>query len=146
MKKILIIGLFISSIASAQNIDTVFVRHTTMNSGDWAYLTGTSLSREMDSVMIVALRKVRTAIQAQNPSNFNTAVTIDSIPGLAMMQWYKNLLMAPFIEIRGRGINIFNAITGKAVLANFIAEIDVRVGDLFIKERTRGKNYISDNN
>lgn len=147
MKKyILIIGLFISSISYSQNIDTVYVRHTSMTSGDWAYLTGTSLSRGMDSAMIVALRRVRTAIQLANPPNFNTTIVIDSIPGNAMMQWYKELLFSPFGETRNRGGNIFTAITGKAVLTTFIAEIDTRIGDLFIKERTRGKNYLLDTN
>ena len=146
MKKLFILSLFISSMASAQNLDTVFVRNTTMTSGDWAYLTGTSLSREMDSVMIVTLRKVRTAIQVQAPPNFNTNITIDSIPGAAMVKWYKELMFSPFGETRNRGGNIFTVITGKAVLNTFIAEIDARIGDLFIKERTRGKNYLLDVN
>jgi hypothetical protein len=143
---ILTIALFIGSIASAQNLDTVYVRNTIMPSGDWAYLAGSSLSREMDSIMIVALRRMKTAITAANPANFNTNVTIDSIPGRAMVIWYKELLFSPFAETRNRGGNIMTVITGKAVLATFIAEIDVRVGDLFIKERTRGKNYLLDTN
>ena len=147
MKKyIIIIGLFLSLKSYSQNIDTVFVRHTTMTSGDWAYLTGSSLSREIDSVMIVALRRVKNAITIANPPNFNTNVTIDSIPGLAMMQWYKDLLFSPFGETRNRGGNIFTVITGKSQLATFINEIDTRVGDLFIKQRTKGKNYLLDNN
>ena len=117
-----------------------------MQSGDWAYLTGKSLTRQMDSIMIVTLRKVRTAIQAQNPANYNTNVTIDSIPGEAMLEWYKTLLFAPFIEIKGRGNNIFNAIIAKEVLTPFITEIDNSVTDLFIRERTRGKNYLLDTN
>lgn len=146
MKRILVSLIFISSIASAQNIDTVFVRNTIMPTGDWAYLVGSSLSRESDSVMIVALRRIKTAITAANPANFNTNVTIDSIPGRAMIEWYRQLLFSPFGETRNRGGNIFNVITAKAVLATFISEIDVRVGDLFIKERTRGKNYLLDTN
>ena len=147
MKKyITIIGLFLSLNSFSQNIDTVFVRHTTMTSGDWSYLTGSSLSREIDSVMIVALRRVKNAITIANPQNFNTNITIDSIPGLAMMQWYRELLFSPFGETRNRGGNIFTVITGKSQLATFINEIDTRVGDLFIKQRTKGKNYLLDTN
>lgn len=117
-----------------------------MNAGDWCYLTGKSIAIEQDSVMIAATRKLRFSIQLQNPGTFNTPVTIDSISAQSIIKWYKILLFAPFVEIRGRGIPIFNAITAHANLAPFIAEIDASVTDLFIKERTRGKNYLQDNN
>lgn len=146
MKKILIIGLFISNIVSAQNLDTLWVRNITMTAGDWSFLTGKVLSKPQDSIMIAAVRKVRTVFQVQNPANFNTNITIDSISGQAMMEWYKILLFSPFIEVKGRGNNISNAITGKANLTPFITEVDNSVTDLFIRERTRGKNYLLDVN
>lgn len=139
--------MIIPSISFSQiNLDTLWVRNITMTAGDWSYLTGKVLSKSQDSIMIGAIRKVRTVVQAQNPANFNTNVTIDSISGNAMMEWYKILLFSPFIEIKGRGTNIFNAITGKANLTPFITEVDNSITDLFIRERTRGKNYLLDSN
>lgn len=146
MKYILLYLMFIPSIAFSQNIDTIWVRNITMTAGDWSYLTGKALSKSQDSVMIGAVRKVRAVVQFQNPANFNTNVTIDSISGKAMMEWYKILLFSPFIEVKGRGNNIFTAITGKANLTPFINEVDASIGDLFLRHRGAGKNYLIDNN
>jgi len=146
MKYILILLFFVSAVAKSQSLDTLWVRDITMQAGDWSYLTGKVLTKEADSIMITAIRKIRIVVQAQNPANFNTNVTIDSISGSAMIHWYKILLFSPFIEIKGRGNNIFNAIIGETNLTPFITEIDNSVTDLFIRERTRGKNYLLDTN
>jgi len=146
MKYILILLFFVSAVAKSQSLDTLWVRDITMQAGDWSYLTGKVLTKEADSIMITAIRKIRIVVQAQNPANFNTNVTIDSISGSAMIHRYKILLFSPFIEIKGRGNNIFNAIIGETNLTPFITEIDNSVTDLFIRERTRGKNYLLDTN
>jgi len=147
MKYILIIGLFISSIASAQsnNIDTVYVRNTTMQGGDWAYLVGKTLMAYTDSVTIKALRKIRTDILILNPPTFGTNVTIDSIPGIVMINFYRLLSSATFYEMRTRGGNIFTAITRYEPLATHIAIVDAEVGNIFVNERKKGKSYLLDN-
>lgn len=130
--------------AKSQNIDTVYVRNTVMQAGDWGYLTGKLLSKEQDSLTIVALRRMRTTALAVNPQNFTTNVTIDSIPGSVMLDLYKMLLFAPYLETRTRGEAIFDAIRAKTQLTGFINEIDVAVGNLFIRQRAKGKNYLQD--
>lgn len=146
MKKIIIIIAVLFSLQSkAQNIDTVYVRNTTMTGGDWSFLVGKTLINRADSITFKALRRIRTAIQAQNPGNFTTNLTIDSIPGVLMVEWYYVLLNSTFAEMRTRGDGILTTITGKTVLTPFINAVDVNIGNPFIRIRSIGKNYLIDN-
>lgn len=147
MKYILILFLFIQTTINAQsnNLDTVYARNTTMQGGDWSYLVGKTLVTYTDSVTMKALRKIRTDILVANPPTFGTSVTIDSIPGIVMVNWYRILLSATFNETRTRGATIFTALTNYAPLATHIAIVDAEVGNMFINERKRGKSYLLDN-
>ena len=145
MKRLLFLFAFFVHLAHAQTIDTVYVRNTQLQAGDWAYLVGKTLDKYTDSITILTLRRIRIIAQQQNPGSFATNITVDSIPGIVMINWYKMLLFASYLETRNRGTAIFNAITGNAVLTTFINEIDSNVGDLFTDQRKKGKNYLLDN-
>lgn len=144
--KILLIALLFSNFLSAQNnIDTVYVRNMSMQYRDWSYITAKMITYNQDSLTFFSLRKIRTAIQAQNPQTTATNVTIDSIPGKFYLEVFTRLMFTAFIETRQRGQNIYNAITGNALLLFHTTAIEASFPDYNNLEIKKGKAYLMDN-
>lgn len=144
--KLLIIALLLSSLLQAQNnIDTVYVRNMSMQYRDWSYISAKMITYNQDSLTFFSLRKIRTAIQAQNPPTPGTNVTIDSIPGKFYLEVFTRLMFTAFIETRPRGLNIYNAITGNALLLFHTTIIEASYPDYNNLEIKKGKAYLMDN-
>lgn len=146
MKYILILSLFISSIASAQsnNIDTVYVRNMSMQYRDWAYISAKMITYNQDSLTFFSLRKIRDRIQIANPQNNSTLVVVDSIPGKFYLEVFSRLMFTAFIETRQRGSNIYDAITANPLLLTHTAIIETSFPDYNNLEIKKGKAYLMD--
>jgi len=145
MKKLLasIIITLIGLSAKSQNLDTVIVRNLSMQAQDWAWCIG-STGYPSDSAMQVSYRRVRAKIQSNIPGSWTTTVVIDSLSGPYVMRLYRAAVSADAGVIENRYTAIKNAISGKANLAAWIAEISaIHTADFNIK-RTAGKNQLID--
>lgn len=145
MKKILSL-LSVTLIAcaiKAQNIDTVIVRNLQMQAQDWAWLVGKS-GIQTDSNSLKVYRRIRAKIQESIPPNWTTNVTIDSLPGRAVMAFYEMTLRADAGEIAPRYTAIKNAISAKTNLSYWIGFMDARISGEFDRKRDIGKNILID--
>lgn len=146
MKKILIICLVLIGFqASSQNLDTVLVRNLQLQAQDWAWLVGSQRNQNTDSLSIVAFRYIRTKIRAANPPAWTTNVTIDSLPGFIVLDFYKAVKTANAGEIVSRYTPIVNSISGKVNLSYWIGFIDGNLNGDFNRKRDLGKYLVMDN-
>lgn len=145
MKKIIIAASFvlIGWVAKSQNIDTVFVRNLTLQAQDWAYLVG-SYNLTLDSVSMTGYRKIRAKIQEAIPPSWTTNVTIDSIPGRTVVEFYQIVKSSPAGEIATRYMAITNAIAAKTNIAYWVGYFDAQAAAEFIRKRDKGKNLLID--
>lgn len=144
MKKILIVITILFSLKStAQNIDTVFVRNLTLQAGDWAYLVG-SYNLTLDSVSMSGYRKIRAKIQEAIPPSWTTNVTIDSIPGRTVVEFYQIIKSSPAGEIATRYTAITNAIAAKTNITYWVGYFDAANTSEFVRKRDKGKNLLID--
>lgn len=144
MKTLLItITIFLSLTTKAQNIDTVFVRNLTLQAQDWAYLVG-SYNLTLDSVSMFGYRKIRAKIQEAIPPNWNTNITIDSIPGRTVVEFYQIIKSSPAGEIATRYTAITNAIAAKTNIALWVGYFDGVNASEFARKRDKGKNLLID--
>lgn len=143
-KFFLSIAILFSLNASAQNLDTVVVRNLQMQAQDWAYLVG-AWNTTVDSVSMVAYRKIRDKVQSILPNvGWNTNMTIDSLPGKVVMDFYNLVKTSGAGEVVTRYTAITNAITGKTNLAYWIGRMDEAVSSDYLRKRDRGKNLLID--
>lgn len=144
MKKIIaVICILFSITAKSQNIDTVFVRNLTLQAGDWAYLVG-SYNLTLDSVSISGYRKVRAKVQEALPPNWTTNITIDSIPGRTVVEFYQIIKSSPAGEIATRYMAITNAIAAKTNITYWVGYFDAANTSEFVRKREKGKNLLVD--
>ena len=141
----LLLLLLISSSLSAQNLDTIRVRHLTLQSQDWSWLVGKNASgNNRDSATVAAFRKIRSAAQAVQNPQWTTNITIDSIPGYIVLEFFMTAKSANAGEIVSRYTAITNAISAKVVLAYWIGRIDEAKSQEYIRSRDRGKSILLD--
>lgn len=144
MKTISFIIVILFSLAiKAQNIDTVIVRNLTLQSQEWAYLVG-SYNTTADSVTMVAYRRIRNKVQEAIPQTWTTNLTVDSLPGKVVMDFYQLAKTSAAGEIASRYTQILNAISSKTNLAYWIGFIDANSLSDFQRKRDRGKNLLID--
>jgi hypothetical protein len=139
---LLAFALSLSSIAQ-NNLDTVYIRTLTMQAQDWAWLTGRYPNRA-DSTTLKAFRKIRTTVQSNIPASFTTSVTVDSLPGRVVIQFYQVVKTSPAGEIVNRYTAITNAISAKTVIAYWLGLIDGVASAEFTRCRDLGKNDLID--
>lgn len=146
MKKILSLlsVILIASCLKAQVLDTVIVRNLQLQSQDWAWLMG-KYGVQTDTFSLKLYRRIRAKIQESIPPSWTTNVTIDSLPGRAVMAFYEMTLRADAGEIAPRYTAIKNAISAKANLAYWIGFVDARISAEFDRKRDIGKNILIDN-
>lgn len=144
MKKIILAICIVFSIqSSSQNIDTVFVRNLTLQAGDWAYLVG-SYNLTLDSVSMSGYRKIRAKIQEAIPPSWTTNVTIDSIPGRTVVEFYQIIKSSAAGEIATRYTAITNAIAAKTNVTYWVGYFDAANTSEFVRKRDKGKNLLID--
>lgn len=144
MKKILIvITILVSLKSTAQNIDTVFVRNLTLQAQDWAYLVG-SYNLTLDSVSMSGYRKIRAKVQEAVPPNWTTNITIDSIPGRTIVEFYQIIKASAAGEIATRYTAITNAIAAKTNVTYWVGYFDAANISEFTRRRDKGKNLLID--
>lgn len=130
----------------AQNLDTVYVRHLTLKSKDWAFAAGFFEETPKDSTGYSRFRKIRNAIIAANPSGYNVDVTIDSIPGRWVVRLYEEVRNSPAGLVEEIGVTIKNNIAAKTQVSYWTTRIDAVFSPLYLERRARGKNIILDTN
>lgn len=147
MKKVLFaLGLLLFSViaqSQAPRLDTVYVRSLQLQAQDWAWLAG-KYSVPKDSTTAKAVRRLRTTIQTLNPSAWTTNVTVDSLPGSMVMEFYQRTKMAPAGEIAPRYVAIITAISAKTVLSYWIGFVDAGFINEFNRYRNQGKVELLD--
>lgn len=143
MKYILIISILFSISAKSQVLDTVIVRNLTMQAQDWAYFVG-SYNTTADSVTMVAYRRIRNKVQEAIPQGWATNLTVDSLPGRIVIDFYQMIKTSPAGEVVSRYTAMTNAITAKTNLAYWIGFVDASAVSDFIRKRDRGKNLLID--
>ncbi len=149
MKKYILLSLLSLSvfIGSAQvnlppNLDTVYGRNVAMQAQDWAVLVGAFTAD--DSLETVVLRRIRDRVRA-SANSFTTSVTVDSIPGRILLEFYRLAKQAPAGTIAPRYTAITGAINGKANMQPYTSVIDTVMNNEYLRVRNRGKNIIMDN-
>lgn len=142
-KSILVIAFLFSLTSQAQILDTVIVRNLTMQAQDWAYLVG-AYNTTADSVTMAAYRRIRNKVQETIPQSWTVNLTVDSLPGKIVMDFYQMAKTSPAGEIASRYTAILNAINSKTNLAYWIGFADASVSGDFIRKRDRGKNLLID--
>lgn len=117
MKKIisLLATLLIGSVIWAQVLDTVLVRNLQMQVQEWAWCVGKN-GASTDSMTMVAYRRIEAVALANRPLTNTTNLTVDSLNGRVVMDFYRALLKYGS-EIETRYSNIKSAISGKANLS-----------------------------
>jgi hypothetical protein len=139
MKKIVTLVVLLASLNSyGQVLDTIYVRNLTLQAQDWAWLTGS------DSVTLKAFRKLRTVVQNPVPAQWTTNVTVDSLPGYVVINFYQMVKTANAGEIASRYTAITNAIAAKVVLAYWLGLVDGAVSSDFDRNRNLGKYRLLD--
>lgn len=116
-----------------------------MQAQDWAYLVG-SYSITADSVTLVAYRRIRNTVQANIPPNWTTNVTIDSLPGRVVVEFYDMTKGSSAGEVAARYSAILSAVSGKTNLAYWIGVIDANYSNSYNQKRNKGKNLLIDSN
>lgn len=144
MKKIILSLLILFSVTvNAQTLDTVIVRNLTMQSQEWAFLIG-SYNTTADSITMVAYRRIRNKVQEAIPQNWTTNLTVDSLPGKVVIDFYQIAKTSAAGEIATRYTQILNAISSKTNLAYWIGFVDANSLSDFQRKRDRGKNLLID--
>lgn len=144
MKKIVTALVLLASLNSySQTLDTIYVRNLTLQAQDWAWLTG-SYSGGNDSTTLKAFRKLRDKIQDPVPAQWATNVTVDSLPGYVVINFYQMVKTANAGEIVSRYTAITNAIAAKVVLAYWLGLVDGAVSSDFDRNRNLGKYRLLD--
>lgn len=144
MKTLLIaIATLFSLTIKAQILDTVIVRNLTMQAQDWAYIVG-SYNTTADSVTMVAYRRIRNKVQEAIPPNWTTNMTVDSLPGRVVVEFYQLAKSSGAGEIVNRYTAIINAISSKTNLAYWIGFVDANSLTDFTRKRDKGKNLLID--
>lgn len=146
MKKIIFSLLILISIsATGQNIDTVLVRNLQLQAQDWAWLVGKlSPAINSDSASAKEFRRIRDRIRTANPAAWTTNVTIDSIPGFAVLAFYRVVKLSRAGEIAPRYAAITSVIESKSNMTFFIAPINTAVLTDFNTARDLGKHIVMD--
>lgn len=126
-----------------QRIDTIYVRNLTLQAQDWAWLVGAHGGGN-DSATLIAFRKLRAKIQASTPPTWTTTVTMDSLPGFIVVNFYQLAKTAKAGEIVSRYTAITNAIAAKTVLAYWLGLIDGAISSDFDRHRNLGKYRLLD--
>lgn len=125
--KILIVLLLIAGSASAQNLDTIYVRNLQLQAGDWLWLTG-NYPHGRDSLTQKGFRKLRQVAQTLTPPvSMTTNVNVDSLPGRVVVEMYRIRKSSPGGEKTARYTAVVNAIAAKTVLTSFLAAIDAEI-------------------
>jgi hypothetical protein len=144
MKKLFTVVLLAPLAALSQvNLDTVYVRSTTLQAQEWLYMTGKYTTRA-DSLVLKGFRRIRARAQEVAPVSLTTNVTIDSIPGIVLVEMYRIVKNAPAGEIAARYTQITNAISAKTVLSSFLAVIDASADADFLRARKLGQYDLLD--
>lgn len=147
MKKLLIaLSVFLPIAAMGQNsLDTIRVRHLTLQAQDWAWLVGRNQGNiNRDSSSIKAHRKIREAVQTVQNPQWTTSITIDSIPGRIVMEFYDAIKLCAAGQIAARYNTILSAISSKTVLAYWIGRSDESFARDYDDTRNKGKNILLD--
>jgi hypothetical protein len=151
MKKLLIASLLCSALFSAVDtraqtprIDTVLVRNLPMAAYDYCLFDALLLQRT-DSVSLLTHRRIRAKVQSNIPGNFSTVITVDSLPGSAVVAFYQTVMNWPAGQIQARFTGIKSAISAKANLAYWIGSIDGAAAQSIDQIKTIGKNGLVDN-
>ena len=143
MKKILtlITGLFLSAIIYAQNIDTVYVRHTTWKYETWCFVIGGINPQGLDSINKKRYKKFLKFLDDQDAAGFSTNITYDSLPGrFAMFAFQEYWANATAREHLGQGID--SKLRLYTPLASFIAAADAARLAAFQTRRNNGRDAI----
>ncbi len=145
MKKIITIFLVIAALNSnAQDLDTVLVRNLSLQAQDWAFIIG-GLNTTGDSATIIHYRRIRNKIQATPALTWTTVISIDSLPGAMVLDFYKTTKTANAGQIVSRYTAITNAISAKTNLSYWIGFFDSAMQSDYQRQRDRGKNLLIDN-
>ena len=149
MKKILlifsIIALSFAAKAQPGSLDTV-KQNLTMKASEWAYYVS-YFNGAKDSAAIAFIRSVRTAAQAIQSPNWNTAITVNNVPGIFIVKIYnisKQMPAGEAVQLGLAGANTISAIANP-VLQYYIGQIDSRHQSGFLDHRNLGKNILIDN-
>lgn len=144
MKKTILFlsGIFVSIALMAQ-LDTAVVRGVTFKSSDLDYLT--SYLNVKDSAQAKVARFIRLkSVGAVNSTN----ITLDSIPGQTIVDWYRIIRQIPSGEAGALGNapkNVIQAITHPVIVSQ-ISFIDAPHTLEFIRHRREGKIMNKDGN
>ncbi len=83
-------------------------------------------------------------MQSGIPQSWTTNVTIDSIPGRVVVEFYQIVKQLPAGEIATRYTAITSAISAKINVAYWIGFTDAAASNGFTGKRDRGKNLLID--
>lgn len=146
MKKlILFLCIALPLSAMSQLLDTIRVRHLTQQAQDWALLVAMNVGNQnTDSLSIATFRKMRSVVQAVQNPQWTTNITIDSIPGKIVLEFYMRAKQASAGQVATRYTTITNAISAKAVLSYWIGRIDESFARDYEDTRNKGKNLLLD--
>jgi hypothetical protein len=114
-----------------------------MQAQDWAYLVG-AYNTTADSVAMVDYRRIRTKVQQAIPPAWTTSLTVDSLHGKTVIDFYQMAKTSAAGEIVSRYTAITNAISAKTNLAYWIGFVDSAISGDFNRKRDRGKNLLID--
>ncbi len=143
MKKLitLLVGIFLSAIIYAQNIDTVYVRNLQLKYEEWSWIAGGINPQGLDSLNKKRYKKLVKFLDDANPQGFATNVTYDSLPGrfamFAFSEYWNNTTAR---ENMGTGID--TKLRLYTPLASFIATADAARLAAFINRRNAGRDAI----
>ena len=146
MKRIIgLLLIILPFLSQAQSLDTVYVRHLTLQARDWAWLVGRNESSiNRDSATAKAYRNIRSTVQEVQNLSTTTNVTIDSIPGKIVKDFYATVKFSNAGEISNRYNAITSAISGKAQMAYWVGYYDARVSADYEEIFSRGKRILLD--
>lgn len=147
MKKIaILLFVFLSLQAGAQNLDTVKVRWLTLQAQDVAWLIGGVNDVNQDSATAAVFRKVRDKVRATTlTTGWTTPITFDSLPGYVGVHFYQMAKSANAGEIAPRYTAITNALSSHANLAYWIGAFDAVLNQDYLRQRDRGRTILMDN-
>lgn len=147
MKKkfLLIVSIFSFLFAQSQQqrLDTVLVRNLQMQAQDWAYLVA-EYPVTIDSVAIRHYHRIREKIKTTPNITWTTNVTVDSLPGFIVMEFYSIAKSSAAGVIVNRYTAITNAVSGKTNLAYWIGLMDGQLSAEYNRKRDKGKNLLID--
>lgn len=107
-----------------------------------SYFNGAS-----DSSTIKLIRDIRAKVKTYNNPTWNTNMTIDNLPGVAVVRLYEIVSQIPKTESEALGNGVINYIRGIShpVISYYVGVIDARHSAEFIRHMDLGKNMLLDN-